>query len=426
MARDRIRVGLLGYGTVGQGTYNMLRDNQAAIAQKAGIAIEIVKIGVKDAEKPRDLPNTIFTTDLESIVNDPTIDVIVEVIGGTDPAGPLIESALKQGKSVVTANKELIAKQGSHLGHLARSKNLDLHFEAAVGGGIPLIQPLKHQLAGNDLIKVMGILNGTTNYILSKMTHEGASYEDVLAEAQAKGYAEADPTADVDGIDAGYKISIIASIAFGKQVDPSKVFKEGIRRVSAEDMAYARTLGYRIKLLGICELAENGKVLVRVHPTLLPMDHPLASVDGVYNAVWVHGDFVGDVMFSGRGAGGDATASAVMGDLLDVARNMKIDGPGSAIPYDDGAVLAAMDELTTSYYLRLRVDDKPNVLGHIASVFGAEDISIASMQMKPLGPGAGEIVFMTHPAQEGSMRAALTALKVEPSVQKILNMIRVE
>lgn len=404
----------------------MLQDNHDAIAAKAGIPIEVVRIGIKDAGKSRGLKASIFTTDLSSIVNDPQIDVVAEVIGGTDPAGALVEQALNNGKSVVTANKELISKNGSALGHLARSKGLDLHFEAAVGGGIPLIQPLKHQLAGNDVIKVMGILNGTTNYILTKMTNEGADYGEVLAEAQALGYAEADPTADVDGFDASYKISIIASIVFGKQVDPTKVHREGIRAITATDMAYAEMLGYRIKLLGICEAMPGSRVLVRVHPTMLPKTHPISSVNGVYNAVWVHGDFVGDVMFSGRGAGGDATASAVVGDLLDVARNLRIDGPGSAIPWDDGAELAPMDELTASYYVRLRVNDQPNVLGKVASIFGAEEISIASMEMKPLSHGSGEIVFMTHPANEGSMRAALTSLKNEPSVQEISNRIRVE
>lgn len=421
-----MRVGMLGFGTVGSGAYRMLHDNEEAITRKIGFPVEVVKIGIRDPKKSRELPAGMFTTDLESIVDDPSIDVVLELIGGVEPAGALVERALRNGKNVVTANKELMAKHGSRLVHLAKDNRLDLHYEAAVGGGIPLIQPLKHQLAGNDVLKMMGILNGTTNYILTAMQQEGADFADVLADAQAKGYAEADPTNDVDGFDTAYKISILASIAFGRQVPIEDVHREGIRSIAKTDMQYAETLGYRIKLLGIVDAVAADRVRVRVHPTLLPAEHPLASVNGVYNALWVHGDFVGDVMFSGRGAGSDPTASAVVGDLIDVGRNLAIGGPGSALPYDLGMKTEPIDTLSTRYYLRMRVLDKPKVLGQIALTFGVYDVSLAAMEMKTLDEGHGEIVFLTHPCIEKNFRQALEALQKEHIVESVANSFRVE
>jgi homoserine dehydrogenase len=404
----------------------MLRDNRDAISRKIGLTPEVVRIGVKDGSKARDLPSEIFTTDLESIVDDPQIDLILELMGGVEPAGALVERALLAKKHVVTANKELMAKQGSRLVHLAKSNKLDLHYEAAVGGGIPLVQPLKHQLAGNDVLKMMGILNGTTNYILTAMQEDGADFADVLADAQAQGYAEADPTNDVDGIDACYKISILASIAFGKQVPIEGVYREGIRQVTKADMKYAEILGYRIKLLGIVDAVSDDRVRVRVHPTLLPKGHPLAAVNGVYNALWVHGDFVGDVMFSGRGAGSDPTASAVVGDLIDVGRNMVAGGPGSALPYDAGMGVESMDTLITRYYLRLRVDDRPKVLAAIAMAFGEFNVSLAAMEMKTIDGASGEIVFLTHPCREADFCMALRALTPNVGVQSVGAWYRVE
>jgi homoserine dehydrogenase len=420
-----IRIGFLGFGTVGTGAFRMLQDNRDAIVKKIGLSFEVAKIGIKDASKERGVDPSLFTTDLDSIVNDPTIDVVIEVIGGVDPAARLVEAALKHGKHVVTANKELIAKHGSRLVHLAKSKGLDLHYEAAVGGGIPLIQPLKHQLAGNDLVRMMGILNGTTNYILTMMEEEEADYSDALREAQEKGYAEADPTNDVEGIDTGYKISILASIAGGKQVAVNEVYREGISKVSATDIAYAASWGYRIKLLGIAEMIGEA-VRVRVHPTMIPLTHPLASVNGVYNALWIHGDFVGDVMFSGRGAGSDPTGSAVIGDFLDVGRNIFAGGSGSAIPYDEGMKTAPMDDLETTYYLRIQVEDKPRTLGEISMVFGRHEISIAEMQMRTLPSEKGEIVCLTHKAKESAVQAALAEVQWLPCVSKVATTIRVE
>ncbi len=421
-----LRVGILGFGTVGSGVYRMLMDNQEAIVRKVGLSVEVVKIGVRDAGKARELPDEMFTTDLASIVDDPSIDVVLELIGGVDAAGTAVERALENGKNVVTANKELMAKHGSRLVTLAKEKGLDLHYEAAVGGGIPLVQPLKHQLAGNDVLKMMGILNGTTNYILTAMQEEGADFADVLADAQAKGYAEADPTADVDGFDASYKISILASIAFGKQVPIEDVYREGIRGVTMLDMKYADILGYRIKLLGIVDAVAIDRVRVRVHPTLLPKAHPLASVNGVYNGLWLDGDFVGDVMFSGRGAGSHPTASAVVGDLIDVGRNLVAGGKGSAIPYGTGMMTESIDTLVTGYYLRLRVNDRPMVLGMIATTFGNHNVSLAAMEMKALEEGKGEIVFLTHPCQESNFVAALEEMKGLDVIAELGTWLRVE
>jgi homoserine dehydrogenase len=421
-----LRIGMLGFGTVGSGAYRMLHQNRAAIARKSGLAMEIVRVGVRDLTKPRKIDHELLTTDLRSIVDDPTIDVVLELIGGVDPAGDLVERALANGKSVVTANKELMAKHGSRLVHLAKKRRLDLHYEAAVGGGIPLIQPLKHQLAGNDVLKMMGILNGTTNYILTAMQERGADFAEVLAEAQAQGYAEADPTNDVDGFDTAYKISILASIAFGKQVPIEAVYREGIRGVAEADMHYAEVLGYRIKLLGIADAVEPDCVRARVHPAMLLKAHPLANVSGVYNALWLHGDFVGDVMFSGRGAGSDATASAVIGDLVDIGRNMAIDGPGSALPYDTGMRTEPIESLVTRFYVRLKVKDQPKVLGQIAMRLGDQDISLSEMEMRSLEPGAGEIVFLTHAGREDRFQAAIAGLAQAGVVEAVRTVIRVE
>lgn len=428
--RPMIRIGMLGFGTVGQGVWQMLDDNREAIRRRTGARVWVSRIGIRDAEKERNAPSDIFTTDLTSVVDDPSIHVILELMGGLSPAGDLIERALANGKHVVTANKELIAKNGSRLIRLAGEHGLDLHFEAAVGGGIPLIQPLKHQLAGNDVLKLMGILNGTTNYILTKMFEDGAEFDDALREAQEKGYAEADPTSDVDAFDAQYKLSILSSIAFNREVPPDHVYRQGIRSVTKRDMQFADLLGYRIKLLGIVEPIGDPKepqLLARVHPTMLPKDHPLAQVIGVYNAVWVKGDFVGDVMFSGRGAGGAPTGSAVVGDLIDVCRNMRLGGAGNALAFEPPGTPASMDDLVSRYYLRLIVQDRPKTLGRISTIFGECDISLSAMEMRVLPrPGLGEIVFLAHPCREAAFRRALTAIEALDVIESVETWIRVE
>jgi homoserine dehydrogenase len=416
---------MLGFGTVGTGAFRMLHDNKQAIENKIGLPVEVVRIGVKNLGKARIAPSEMFTDDLWSIVDDPSIDVVVELIGGTDPACALVERAIRNGKHVVTANKEMMAKFGSRLVQSAKDAKLDLHYEAAVGGGIPLVQPLKHQLAGNDVLQMMGILNGTTNYILTAMQEENRDFEEVLKEAQAKGYAEEDPTNDVDGFDTSYKISILASIAFGKQVPIENVYREGIRKVTKLDMAYAKVLGYRIKLLGIVDAVSHDTIRVRVHPTLIRSDHQLAHVNGVFNALWLRGDFVGDLMFSGRGAGSDPTASAVVGDLIDVGRNIAMGGQGSAIPYGPGMATEPIDTLETAYYLRLVVRDRPMVLSVIATVFGKNDVSLAAMEMKALGEGSGEIVFLTHPCRESNFQKALSEIAEQEVVGNVANWFRV-
>ncbi|MFM9873136.1 MAG: homoserine dehydrogenase [Fimbriimonadaceae bacterium] len=421
-----IRVGFLGFGTVGEGTYRMLVDNADEVLAKTSARIEVVRVGVRDLQKIRSVAPGLVTDDLLSIVTDPAIDVILELMGGEEPAGEMVQLALEHGKHVVTANKELIAKHGSRLINLAKDSGLDLHFEAAVGGGIPVVQPLKHQLAGNDVIKMMGILNGTTNFILTKMEDEGADFGEVLAEAQRLGYAEADPTADVDGFDTMYKISILAAICFGKQIPLEDVYREGIREISAADMKYARQFGFKIKLLGVCEETGDNEVLVRVHPTLIPLDHQLASVKGVYNAVWLHGDFVGDLMFSGRGAGADPTASAVVGDLIDVVRTMVAGGSGSAIPYGEGMKVSKMTDLESRYYVRFEVEDQSGTLGEIATAFSRKKVGLAQMEMITKVGGKGEIAFMTHVCREGDFVSALADVRGLGSVSRVESWIRVE
>lgn len=405
----------------------MLSDNRLAIERKVGTDLEVVRIGIRDREKSRPVDSALLTTDLDAIVRDPSIDVVLELMGGVEPAGSLIEAALKNGKHVVTANKELIAKHGSRLLRLAAEQGLDLHFEAAVGGGIPLIQPLKHQLAGNDVLKLMGILNGTTNYVLTKMSEEGTELQTALDQARDAGYAEADPTSDVEGFDAQYKLAILCSIAFNREVSPDDVYREGIAGISRRDMQFADLLGFRIKLLGIGEATGEG-ILARVHPTLLPKEHPLADVRGVYNAVWIQGDFVGDVMFSGKGAGGAPTASAVVGDLIDVCRNIRIGGAGNLGPFEAEASPVPIDNLVTRFYLRLIVKDRPKTLGCIATIFGNCDISLSAMEMRVIDSGRnlGEIVFLTHPCRESSFHRAVKAIKNLHMVESVATWLRVE
>ena len=421
-----IRIALLGFGTVGAGTYRMLEANRRAIESKIGARIEIAAIGIRDSEKPREAPRDLFTTDVGSIVCDPSIDVVLELIGGFDPAYRLIQRALECGKHVITANKELLAKRGHELMRVAAAQGLDLHFEAAVGGGIPLIQALKHQLAGNDVLKMIGILNGTTNYILTEMSRSGSELAQALREAQALGYAEADPSNDVDGCDVRYKLAILASIAFGKAVSPEDIFCEGISRLEKRDIELAHFFGYEVKLLGIAEPFGEDRLLARVHPAFVPCDHPLASVNGVNNALWIRGDFVGDLMFSGRGAGGDPTASAVVGDLIDVCRNIRLGGAANTIVPSLGAELLPIEEARSRFYLRVIVDDQPNVLGSIATVLGEHGVSIATMEMRVLDDQRGEIVFMTHKCSERDFRNALQVIRYLPTIRSVANWLHVE
>ena len=426
--KDTINIGIIGFGTVGAGAVSILTDNAVSIHQKVGSRLSVKKIADLDITTPRPVKvdPSILTTSANEVLDDPDIDIVVETIGGLKPAGDFIRKALANGKHVVTANKELLAKEGRTLLPLACDVKCDLAFEASVGGGIPIIGPMKSSLAGNEILEVKGIVNGTTNYILTRMASEGLSYSDVLPDAQAKGYAEANPTADVEGHDAGYKITILASIAFTSRADYSKVYTEGITNIGAEDMKYADELGYVIKLLGIAKRV-NGKMLVRVHPTFVPKNHPLANVNDVMNGIFVTGSAVGNVMFYGPGAGSLAAGSAVVGDIMDIARNINF-GATSRIPctcYDEREMLS-MDHVRCKNYIRVRTEDKAKVLASISEAFGDNDVSIESVLQKVLPDSTAEIVWLTHEADEPNTRRALDQIRALPVVKEVCNWIRVE
>jgi homoserine dehydrogenase len=420
-----VRVGLLGCGNVGGALCELIAAEGAAVAQRTGVHLQVVRVAVRDVGKPRPgIGPGLLTADAASVITDPTVDVVVEVMGGIEPARSLIIDALKAGKPVVTANKELMASAGTDLFAAASGAGVDLLFEASVGGGIPLIRPLRESLAGESIQRVMGIVNGTTNYILTRMTEAGARYDEALAEAQSLGYAEADPTADVEGFDAAAKAAILASIAFGAGVVATDVYREGISTVTAADIAFADRMGYVVKLLAVAELIDAGPtVAVRVHPAMLPKTHPLASVRDSFNAVFIEGAAVGELMLYGRGAGGMPTASAVLGDLIDAAHNLRSGGAGRA-PLLGHARIWPMDELRSQYYLNIEVADRPGVLATVAGVFGAHGVSIRSMEQEGLGDEA-RLVFITHTARERDVQATLAALRELDAVDRVGNLLRV-
>jgi len=419
-----VRVGLLGCGNVGGSLVRLLRENADDLTARTGLRLEVAKVAVRNTAKKRDaeIPAELLTHDAEAVVNDPDIDVVVEVIGGIEPARGLIVDALKAGKPVVTANKELLANVGTELFQTAAAAGVDLLFEAAVGGGIPLIRPLRESLAGERITRVMGIVNGTTNYILTRMTEAGATYSDALSEAQGLGYAERDPTADVEGYDAAAKAAILASIAFGTRVVAGDVYREGIAGLSAADIAFAARMGYVVKLLAIAERVGN-EVAVRVHPAMLPTTHPLASVRESFNAVFIEGDAVGELMLYGRGAGGMPTASAVLGDLIDAAHNLKAGGSARTTTLER-VTIHPIEELRSQYYLDIEVFDRPGVLAAVAGVFGNHGVSIRSMEQEGLGDEA-RLVFITHMAVERDMQATLAALRELDAVDRVGTMLRV-
>lgn len=423
-----VNIGLLGCGNVGAALVELVRDRGDEIAARTGLRLAVTSVAVRSLSKERgvELPAEVLTTDAESVVSDPSVDLVVEVIGGIEPARELIVDALKAGKPVVTANKELLANVGSELYAAAESSGVDLLFEAAVAGGIPLIRPLRESLVGEDVFRVMGIVNGTTNYILTKMTEEGWSYAEALAEAQSLGYAERDPTADVEGFDAGAKAAIIATIAFGSKVVAGDVFHEGISGVTSTDIEHARRLGYEIKLLAIAERYDDGSVAVRVHPAMVPADHPLASVRDSFNAVFVEGAAVGDLMFYGRGAGGSPTASAVLGDVVDAAANLA-KGTHASLGAFAKARIRPIDELRSAFYLNLEVEDRPGVLAAVAGVFGSHGVSIRSMEQEGLdgSSGGARLTFITHTAREADLRATLQELRGLDPVSSIGSVLRV-
>jgi homoserine dehydrogenase len=422
-----LKVGMLGCGNVGAAVVRLLEEHRDDIAARAGCRLEVAKVAVRDAAKTRDVPlaGSAFVSDPMEVIGDPDVDIVCELIGGTDPAGRLILAAFERDKPVVTANKELLATRGRELFDASDEKGLDLYFEAAVGGGIPLIRPMKESLTGERLRRVIGIVNGTTNYILTKMSDEGRGFQDVLREAQTLGYAEADPTADVDGHDAAAKLAILASIAFNARVVADDVYREGIARVSIEDIEFARRLGYAIKLLAIAEMGEDDRIAVRVHPAMIPASHPLASVGDAFNAVFVEGPRVGELMFYGRGAGGDATATAVVGDLVTVARNLLGGTRGVGCTCFHERTIRPMSEMNGQYYILLRVDDRPGVLAEIASVLGRNDVSIKSVWQEGMGQDA-QLVFVTHRAREGAFQQAVSELRGVSPVEEIRSVLRVE
>lgn len=417
-----VRVGLLGCGNVGGALVELLEREGDTIAERTGVRLEVARVLVRDLAKARAAGTDLLTDDPAAVATAPDVDVVVEVMGAVEPARSLILDALKAGKPVVTANKELIAAVGPELFEAASTAGVDLLFEAAVAGGIPLIRPLRESLAGERLTRVMGIVNGTTNYILTRMTEAGASYGDALAEAKALGYAEPDPTADVEGFDAAAKAAILASIAFGVRVAPDDVYREGISGVTAADIAFADQLGYAVKLLAVVETVD-GAVAVRVHPTMVPKTHPLASVRESFNAVFIEGEAVGELMLYGRGAGGMPTASALLGDLVDAAHNLRAGGAGRS-PSLGTAAIRPIDELRSQYYLSIDVMDRPGVLAAVAGVFGEHGVSIRSMVQEGLGAEA-RLIFMSHTARERDVQSTIAGLRDLDAVDRIGSLLRV-
>ena len=418
----RVGIGILGGGTVGGTLARKLIEDQKIIAAKSGIELELVRVAVRDMAKARPFPAGLTTDDPMAVIADPDVHLVVEVMGGLDPAGSLVLAALEAGKPVVSANKELIAANGPVLFQTAAAAGVSFLFEAAVGGGIPLIRPLSESLAGEPLTMILGIVNGTTNYILTAMAEEGRAYADVLAEAQRLGYAEADPTADVGGGDAAAKAAILAGLGFGVWVGSDRVYTEGIDGIDITDIAAARQLGYAVKLLAVAD-RTNG-VCVRVHPALVPLDHPLASIRGANNAVFVSGPSVGELLFSGPGAGGEPTATAVLGDVIAAAREL-LSGTQVAprIRFGEGQV-TDFAEATTKWYLRLEVADAPGVLAKIAAMFGDHDVSIMSLWQEGRGDDA-TLLLVTHDAREADLRAAAAGLGALDVVKQLAAAIRV-
>ncbi|HEY3375659.1 MAG TPA: homoserine dehydrogenase [Candidatus Aquicultor sp.] len=426
--KQKVGVGLLGYGTVGSGVFHILTAKATKLMRTSGIPIEVIKVAEKYPERLKgEVPDELVTTDVYEVINNPDIDVVVEVIGGLEPAHTFIKAALEAKKHVVTANKAVMATYGGELLELAEAQGVDLYFEASVGGGIPIITPMKHSLAANKITRVMGIVNGTTNYILTKMTEEDMSLEDALKEAQAKGFAEADPTADVEGHDAAAKIAILASIAFNSRVTIDDVYKEGIMKVTKEDIAYAKTLGYTIKLLAIAKEDEDGMIEVRVHPAMISLKHPLANVSGVMNAIFVEGDAVGEVMFYGPGAGSLPAASAVVGDVFEIALGMRLHKVGSmACTCYEHKPIKPIEEITSRYYMRLGALDKPGVFAKVAQAFGNNEVNIESAIQENTYDGYAELVFGMYQVKEQNMRNAIEEIKKLDVVASIGNILRVE
>ncbi len=439
-----VRVALLGYGVVGREVARLLSTSSADLTARAGRRLSLVGIGVRDVDKAREhartaggvLPAELFRDDLSGLVAEGQVDVVVELIGGIEPARTLLLQAMEGGASVVTANKALLAEDGATLYEAAEKHGVDLYYEAAVAGAIPLLRPLRESLVGDTVRRVLGIVNGTTNYILSRMDETGASFDDALAEAQALGYAEADPTADVDGYDAAAKAAILAGLAYHSRVTLADVSREGIRGITATDMADAHARNCTIKLLAIAEAGGSGEesagVTVRVHPAMVPRTHPLASVREAYNAVFVEAASAGELMFYGRGAGGTPTASAVLGDLVAVARNRLTGARGPAQSVYADLPVRPVGEAHTRYHVHLEVPDRPGVLAAIAQEFAGHNVSLATVRQEGAREGQGleersaSLVVVTHTAREADLAATVDSLRLLDAVQRVVSVLRVE
>jgi len=422
----KVRIALLGLGNVGKGVWNILEKNGQEIAQRSGYDIEVAKILVRDVNKDRgvNVPKGILTTNFEEIIKDDSIEIVVEVMGGIEPAMEYILKSVRKKKNVVTANKMLIATHGKEIFAEVEENGVSINFEASVAGGIPVINGINENLAANKIEEIKGIINGTTNYILTKMTLEGMDFSGALKEAQEKGYAEADPTSDVEGFDAAYKLAILAALAFETEVDINDVYKEGITKVSALDIQFAKEMGYVVKLLAIAKEVD-GKLELRVHPTMIPAIHPLANVNDAFNAVFIKGNAVGELMLYGRGAGELPTGSAVVGDIISVLRSERNGSNISLSHYRDKKV-APMDDVEAEYYIRMTIRDMPGVLGRVATKLGENNVSIFSFIQKPVKGEFATVVFVTHKNLEGNVKKALKEILEMDDINKVENVIRIE
>jgi homoserine dehydrogenase len=425
-AKRELGIGMLGCGVVGSQVARLLTEDSGDFAARSGAKLTLKKIAVRDVAAKREHVNSeLLTKDSDSVVNDPSIDIVIEVMGGIEPARTLILKAIANGKSIITANKALLAKHGAELFEAADKKGVDLYYEAAVGGAIPILRPLRESIVGDHVHRIMGIVNGTTNYILTKMDEAGSDFDVALKEAQQLGFAEADPTADVEGHDAAAKAAILAGLAFHTRVTSDQVSAEGITKISARDVAVAHDINHVIKLLAIAELTDKGEVSVRVQPTLLPRKHPLAAVRNAFNAIFVEAESAGELMFYGRGAGGAPTASAILGDLIAIARNMTSGGAGHG--ESDYAELKFADpgSVNTRYLIRLDVNDRPGVLASVAQIFATNKVSIETVRQSGRGNSA-ELIVMTHSASEGSLGKTVRDLSNSDVVKSVESVLRVE
>lgn len=421
-----LKVGMLGCGNVGSGVAQLLSEHADDLAARVGARLELAAVGVRDLTKLRSyVEPSIITDDLEGLVRRNDIDLVIEVMGGIEPARSLLLTAMANGKSVVTANKTLLAEDGVALYDAAEKHHVDLYYEAAVAGAIPLLRPIRESMAGDQIERVLGIVNGTTNYILTRMDEAGVSFEDALKEATALGYAETDPTADIEGFDAAAKAAILAGLAFHSRVTALDVYREGISHITAEDIASAKAMDHVIKLLAIAELTSNDRVSVRVHPALLPRNHPLAAVREAFNAVFVEARAAGELMFYGRGAGGIPTASAVLGDLVAVARHRVFGGLGSRESEYAGREIASIGEAMTRYHIRLDVADRPGVLAAVAQAFAHHGVSIQTVRQEGHGNDA-ELVVVTHSGVESALATTVAQLRSMDIVRNVASVIRVE